>query len=176
MTNSTVSPLADPEGLFDLMTMNTEPLLPPETERDVTLLGYGPMDKIHQEFDTLVQYTLTCPDAELAKQIKLLKQHLQEHFQAEDSWMRETSFPAADCHINEHAAVLQSANEVSDQVATGDVSSVRSFAAALADWFPGHADYLDSALAHWMCKLRFGGKPVVLHRNPPVERASLANN
>ncbi|KWT98735.1 hypothetical protein APY03_0047 [Variovorax sp. WDL1] len=27
-----------------------------------------------------------------------------------------------------------------------------------------HADYLDSALAAWMCKQQFGGKPVVLHR------------
>ena len=34
----------------------------------------------------------------------------------------------------------------------------------LADWFPKHADQLDSALAHWMAKKRLGGKPVVLRR------------
>jgi hypothetical protein len=29
---------------------------------------------------------------------------------------------------------------------------------------PGHADYLDSALAAWMSKQIDGGKPVVLRR------------
>ena len=43
----------------------------------------------------------------------------------------------------------------------------------LLAWFPGHADYLDSALAHWMCKQRLGGKPVVLRRGVahPLEGA-----
>ena len=40
-----------------------------------------------------------------------------------------------------------------------------ALAQALADWFPGHATYLDSALAHWMFHRRFGGKPVVIHRS-----------
>jgi hemerythrin len=35
----------------------------------------------------------------------------------------------------------------------------------LAAWFPAHADYLDSALAQWMVKSRFGGAPVVLKRS-----------
>ena len=45
----------------------------------------------------------------------------------------------------------------------GSESGARDFAAELERWFPGHADYLDSALAAWMCKRQFGGKPVVLH-------------
>lgn len=40
----------------------------------------------------------------------------------------------------------------------------RNLVAALVDWFDGHATHLDSALAHWMFKRRFGGKPVVIHR------------
>ena len=35
----------------------------------------------------------------------------------------------------------------------------RDFAAELERWFPGHADYLDSALAAVRCKRQFGGKP-----------------
>ena len=60
------------------------------------------------------------------------------------------------------AAVLLGFAEVAD----GDVRLTaigRDFAAELERWFPGHADYLDSALAAWMCKRQFGGKPVVLH-------------
>ena len=49
----------------------------------------------------------------------------------------------------------------------GDLGPGRSFLAELERWFPGHADYLDSALAAWMFKREFGGKPVVLHRKRP---------
>jgi hypothetical protein len=45
---------------------------------------------------------------------------------------------------------------------------VHDFAGYLFEWFPGHADYLDSALAAWMTKRRFGGKPVVLRRSVKV--------
>ena len=49
-----------------------------------------------------------------------------------------------------------------------DIASTRGwhdFVTAVKDWFPGHADYLDSALSHWMFKRRFGGKPMVLRRD-----------
>ena len=36
---------------------------------------------------------------------------------------------------------------------------------ALADWFPGHADYLDSALTQWMVKKQLGAIPVVVRKN-----------
>ena len=38
-------------------------------------------------------------------------------------------------------------------------------AQSLADWFPGHADYLDSALAQWMVKKQLGAIPVVVRKN-----------
>jgi hemerythrin len=78
--------------------------------------------------------------------------------------MTETGFPARDCHVDEHAAVLRSLEQVQALLASGDGSECRRFAQELARWFPGHADYMDAALAHWMCKRRLGGKPVVLRR------------
>jgi hemerythrin len=41
----------------------------------------------------------------------------------------------------------------------------RLLAAALADWFPSHADYMDAPLAQWMSKRKLGGVPVVVRRN-----------
>ena len=79
--------------------------------------------------------------------------------------MQETGFPASACHSDEHAAVLASMNGVGKKVAAGDFEAGRRLARALLDWFPGHADYLDSALAHWICKKRLGGQPVVLRRS-----------
>lgn len=79
--------------------------------------------------------------------------------------MVETDFPARECHMDEHAAVLRSVAQVGAQLAQGDVAECRRLAEELVNWFPGHADYLDSALAHWVCKQRLGGKPVVLRRD-----------
>ena len=62
---------------------------------------------------------------------------------------------------------MKSIEGVRRRVAQGDADAARRLARALADWFPGHADYMDAALAHWMCKQRLGGKPVVVRRHKP---------
>jgi hemerythrin len=146
--------------------MNSSPTpLARLTWNDAFLLGYVPMDSTHEEFVRCVTAVQEVPDAELPAAMDALVQHLREHFGQEDQWMRETEFPPRDCHIDEHAAVMKSVEEVRALLATGDTAEPRRLAAALADWFPGHADYLDSALAQWMCKQRLGAKPVVLKRN-----------
>lgn len=128
------------------------------------VLGFAPMDAVHAEFDALVARALAADDTRLHACLLEVDAHLRAHFDAEDRWMRETGFPPGDCHMDEHAAVLRSAGEVEPLVAGGNLAVGRSFLQELARWFPGHADYLDSALAAWMCKRQFGGKPVVLQR------------
>jgi hemerythrin len=135
---------------------------------DTYLLGYGPMDETHREFVEVVNAVLTCDDAEVAARLDAFARHAEAHFAEEDEWMKQTDFPPKDCHIDEHAAVLSSLYQVIDIVKQGDVAEGRRLATALADWFPGHAFHLDSALAHWMVKRNYGGKPVVLRRNVVV--------
>ncbi|WP_077034901.1 bacteriohemerythrin [Pelomonas sp. KK5] len=127
-------------------------------------LGYEPMDETHREFADVVHALQTCAEAARPAALQRVIEHLRSHFDEEDALMREHDFPPRDCHIDEHAAVLQSAEDVAALVAAGDSSAVPSFAQALADWFPGHAVHLDSALAHWMVKRQYGGKPVVFRR------------
>ena len=107
----------------------------------------------------------SAPDAALGPLLNRFDEHARAHFGAEDGWMAETGFPARDCHIAEHAAVMESMTAVRTRLAAdGDSEPARRLIAHLEAWFPGHADYLDSALSHWMCKLRWGGKPVVIRR------------
>jgi hemerythrin len=134
------------------------------TWSDSFLLGFGPMDTVHQEFVGIVHAMLTCPDADLLSHLKEFERHAEGHFSQELNWMKSTNFPAMECHDDEHRAVQKSVSEVIPLVAAGDVAVGRRLAQALADWFPGHADYLDSALAQWMVKLQMGGVPVVLKR------------
>lgn len=138
---------------------------------DHLLMGHGPMDELHEEFVELIALLQTAEDSELPSLLQAMQTHLQHHFAEEDQWMLSTGFPPRDCHIDEHAAVLKSVAEVRVKLAEGNVALCRDLTKALVDWFPGHATHLDSALAHWLSKQRFGGKPVVIRRNilPSVE-------
>lgn len=152
-----------------------DPDAPPAAD-SVSDLGYAPMDRIHAEFDALLESAQAPGTHNWLQLLEAIDAHLRSHFEAEDRWMTETAFPPRDCHMDEHAAVLKSSGEVLELARQGNFNPAPSFVDALAGWFPGHADYLDSALAAWMCKRQFGGKPVVLHRprrNSPEEgRAS----
>jgi len=132
---------------------------------DAFLLGHQPMDRTHREFVDIVGAMLRCDDASFAGQLRAFIVHAEAHFGDEDRWMAESGFPAMACHVDEHAAVLQSAREVQALVAAGNVALGRRLAVELARWFPGHADHLDSALAHWLVKQRCGGAPVVVRRH-----------
>ncbi len=132
---------------------------------DEYLLGYGAMDATHREFVTIVNSLLQCADADVESRLQAFARHAEAHFKEEDDWMERTSFPPRECHVEEHAAVLKSVYQVLEVVKEGDFAEGRRLAAALADWFPGHAFHLDSALAQWMVKQSHGGKPVVIRRN-----------
>ena len=139
---------------------------------DALLLGYPEMDAEHREFVQLVGLLQVAPEEELGAHLAAFEAHARRHFGTEDEWMESTGFPPRDCHQKEHAAVLQSLEEVQALHATfGRCDVVRSFADELARWFPGHADYLDSALAAWMSKRRHGGRPVVLKRHAATPHA-----
>jgi hemerythrin len=136
---------------------------------DAFLLGYAPMDDTHREFVEIVEAMRTVADEDFGKYIEAFVQHAVRHFEEERAWMAETGFPAMQCHVDEHNAVLKSAQEVRDLIADGgDVAVGRSLANELARWFPGHADYMDASLAQWMAKKRFGGTPIVLRRGVAV--------
>ncbi|WP_043007794.1 bacteriohemerythrin [Comamonas testosteroni] len=132
---------------------------------DHLLMGNGPMDELHEEFVQLAGQLECAGDEQLPALLQAMESHLQHHFAEEDQWMLSTGFPPRDCHIDEHAAVLKSVAEVRVKLAEGNVALCRDLTRALVDWFPGHATHLDSALAHWLSKQRFGGKPVVIRRN-----------
>jgi hemerythrin len=112
----------------------------------------------------LVNALLTCPDDEMAVRLDAFARHAENHFSDELKWMKATDFPSTDCHDDEHNAVLKSVREVQAVVAQGRIPVARDLAQELVRWFPGHADYMDSALAHWVIKKRHGGAPIVLRR------------
>lgn len=141
---------------------------------DKFLLGYQKMDDVHREFVELVDAMLTCPDHEMEARLNAFAEHAERHFGDENAWMESTGFPARECHVDEHAAVMNSVKQVQVLVAAGNVAIARNLAAELARWFPSHADYMDSALAQWMVRKRHGGAPLVLRRNIKTKTEDVA--
>lgn len=150
--------------------MNAAALNPPAAEAalawsDALLLGFPEMDTEHRDFvDRVLALQAAGPDT-VAQRLAEFAEHARRHFGAEDQWMASTDFPPRQCHIDEHAAVLKSVQEVQALVAAGNTAIVRSLADELVRWFPGHAHHLDSALAAWMCKRKWDAKPVVIRRH-----------
>lgn len=134
--------------------------------KDSRLLGHPAIDEEHREYVASLQ-ALQSADADadtVAARLDDLAEHARHHFTAEDAWMIETGFPPRQCHIDERAAVLKSVDETRALLAQGRADIMAPLAAGLADGFPGHVHHLDSALATWLCKPRWGARPLVLRR------------
>lgn len=131
---------------------------------DRFLVGHRGMDETHHAFVQLVDAMLHAEDAEFAPLLDAFAQHLHVHFEDERQLMELHAFPARECHLDEHERVIESVKEVKALVAQGDVETGRALAQALADWFPGHTEYMDSSVASWVSKKVANGAPVVLRR------------
>ena len=138
---------------------------------DRYLVGLRSIDESHHEFTAAVSALLGAEDAAVAAALGALAQHLEAHFGHEDRLMEKFGFPPRECHADEHGKVLASVREVQALVAAGNFEIGRDIARALADWFPGHVDYMDSALAAWIVKKTSNGAPVVVRRASKTPRA-----
>jgi hemerythrin len=132
--------------------------------RDEFSVGHGAMDDTHHEFVACVAALMQAQDHEQAAALEAFAVHAERHFAEEDQAMRDTEYGSAGCHVDEHAAVLKSVDEVRAALASGQHHVVRSLAQALADWFPQHAQVMDLGLARWLVQRRLGGSPVLLRR------------
>jgi hemerythrin len=136
---------------------------------DALVLGFPAMDNAHRTFVADLKALCAAADDGLASALDVFAVNLAVHFAQEEGWMRDTDFPAAQCHADEHAAVSKSIAEVRAVLADEEQGAdrfalVRELAAELARWFPAHTDYLDAALSQWISKRAHGGVPVVLRR------------
>jgi hemerythrin len=143
------------------------------TWKDEYEVGHDEMDATHREFVSCVDALLGAADDELAVRLEAFAEHARRHFAEEDAAMRRGAYNAGGCHIDEHAAVLRSLDQVREALRDGRVAVVRSFAEALADWFPEHARVMDLGLARWMVQERLGGAPILVQRRnaPTVHQA-----
>ncbi|MFC5498717.1 hemerythrin domain-containing protein [Caenimonas terrae] len=129
-------------------------------------LGDPLLDQEHAELQRLIDVLQAAPpDAALAA-LDALKAHAALHFGQEDGDLRRLGGANATCHLDEHAAVLRSLDEVRAVLERPQPPAdlVGRLAAELSRWLPEHVQAMDAGIASVRTRERFGGAPVQLTR------------
>lgn len=108
-------------------------------------VGFAPMDAIHREFHDLLAALYEPGDQ--GEKLLALHEHLLQHCSREERWMRESKFPAFECHQREHEMLLEVVAEVRRRFDAGDSEIVVRLAQELPHWFELHANAMDAGLA-----------------------------
>ena len=117
---------------------------------DALVLGDARTDHTHQEFVDLINATTAAPADQKLGVYQELVQHTVEHFGMEERWMRACGIPEDFCHFGQHASVLQVMKEVERRALNGEVEYIGSMIEALVEWFPGHAETMDTGLVAYL--------------------------
>jgi len=113
-------------------------------------VGWPAIDELHAECDALLAGLDRAEEAALPQALRLLHQHLLDHFGLEEALMQASDYPRFDCHKREHDAVLRVVERVRPMCEAGDTATVRRLAAEFPQWFSVHAGSMDMLLAAWL--------------------------
>lgn len=133
-------------------------------------LGEETLDRDHEELHALITRLLRASADDMVCALDALRAHAAQHFAAEDEHLRDMNDGNFKCHLDEHANVLKSFDEVRE-VLVGVAHSaeikqrlVQSLSIQLLDWLPRHVQEMDAGVATYRSKQRFGGAPVQISR------------
>ena len=135
-------------------------------------LGDSVLDEDHLRHDDLVLQLRDAPLDEVSRRLEAVREHASRHFALEDIELRAMADGNAKCHLDEHAAVLNSLDEVMVVLTQVDVAAekkallINRLATELLVWLPGHVHEMDAGVASHRSKQRFGGAPVKIARRP----------
>ena len=132
--------------------------------KTLPVLGSDVLDNDHDELFGMITLLRRASEGEFVAQLSVLRHKAQLHFAYEDAQMACGDFPTRQCHLDEHAAVLASIEEVLQLVAKGDFLVGQRLAVELEHWFPAHIEALDQALTQWLFKCATGGGNAVVFR------------
>lgn len=123
--------------------------------------NFAPMDETHQEFVMLCAALSENNPETFLERLDALIAHSITHFEQENQWMEENSFPPAGCHRREHDTVLEVMTEVRRRVALGEADLGERLAEEMPLWFEHHVDTMDNMLAQFMVKETASQEPII---------------
>ncbi len=126
------------------------------------------MDDTHREFVALLNALDDAADGDMLARMDDFLAHTEQHFAMEEQWMEATGFPVYGCHKGEHDNILEVVREVRKRIAAGELHFGTTLAAALAEWFPQHAQSMDAVLALYLREAGFDPAQAGAHEAPPA--------
>lgn len=133
-------------------------------------LGDPSMDDDHAVLMQLILALRSAPLPQARSVLAALRKHARAHFQDEDETLRAHPCSNSQCHLDEHAAVLKSLDEVDQVLSQQDKLDVHQVAllsrltTELLRWLPIHVSEMDAAVATQRMQARFGGTRIQIHR------------
>ena len=111
-------------------------------------LGNAEMDHTHRGFLERCVATANVQGAEFAEKFQALFAHTRQHFAEEETWMKDTHYPALGEHRANHQRTLGDMDRFCQRALAGRSSMARAWLNDnLMSWFDLHAKTMDSALA-----------------------------
>ena len=129
-------------------------------------LGDPVLDREHAELQRLIDDLRQAGPAQALGALDALKAHAAAHFDQEDGDLRRLGGANAACHLDEHAAVLRSLDEVRAVLEQPQPPAdlVGRLSAELSRWLPEHVQAMDAGIASVRTRERFGGAPIQVKR------------
>lgn len=106
----------------------------------------------HQLLRQQVHQLRSCRDHEVGSTYGRLLEWVEQVFGTEQHLMEKHEFPAAQCHLEQHARVLCAMHKAHVAVMRGDHALGRHVGVTLlSGWFELHNATLDAAVSLWTC-------------------------
>ena len=133
-------------------------------------LGDPALDQDHLELQRLIEALQRAPAADVPGVMEALQAHAAKHFELEDSELRRLGGANAQCHLDEHAAVLRSLAEVRAALVQPEQppDMIRRLVQELLRWLPEHVQAMDAGIATVRTQERLGGAPIQITRRGPA--------
>lgn len=116
------------------------------TWTDALRLQHEELDRTHEEFVALLNAVDAALPAQPWTAFQRLLEHTEAHFALEEGWMKQLGFEPENCHSRQHTMVLDLMREVGRRYEAGEHEPLERLVPALAEWFPQHAEMMDTAL------------------------------
>ncbi|WP_334154410.1 bacteriohemerythrin [Tepidimonas sp.] len=155
------------------MDTDTFPEIPDLVWGDSLVTGDGRMDETHEEFVTQLARLRALPHDQQLEPYRALVAHTVEHFEREERWMVAVGFAEDNCHAAHHRQILDTMRAVEAHFLQGDREIIDRMAAALAEWFPMHAQTMDAGLAQHMRAVGFDSRTETLADPSRVRPATM---
>lgn len=135
-------------------------------------LGDPVLDREHKEFQTAAIALRDAASGGERLALETLRSLARAHFSDEDDDLRRVGSHNAQCHLDEHAAVLASLDDVLAVLVNPERDPVHAselcarLADALLGWLPEHVQQMDAGIAQLRTRERLGGQTVSFQRKP----------